>query len=282
MSQQDETISRWSGSAPYWEKHRDVIREMFAPITEALVEDAEVTGENHVLDVATGPGEPALRIAQMVAPRGKVVGIDPVPEMVAAARRAAGRLGLKNAQFEVALANKLPFLDDTFDAAVSRFGVMFFPSPVDGVREMLRVLKPGKKLAFAVWHFADSNPFHYTLARVVERYVDSPPLPPDAPDAFRFAIPGKLREVLAEAGAIGPSERLLQFSIKASVSIQDFWTLRCEMSEKLREKLAILSTEQMVEVKRQVIDALSAYAAGSGMSFPAEVLIVNGAKPHQA
>jgi ubiquinone/menaquinone biosynthesis C-methylase UbiE len=215
----------------------------------------------------------------MVAPRGKVVGIDPVPEMVAAARRAADRLGLKNAQFEVALANKLPFLADTFDAAVSRFGVMFFPSPVDGVREMLRVLKPGKKLAFAVWHFAESNPFHYTLARVVERYVDSPPLPPDAPDAFRFATPGKLREVLAEAGASGPSERLLQFSIKASVSIEDFWTLRCEMSEKLREKLAILSKEQMVEVKRQAIDALRPYDADGGMSFPAEVLIVAGRKP---
>src|SRR5438128_1280958 len=147
MSQRDdETISRWSGSAPYWEKHRDVIREMFAPITEALVEDAEITGENTVLDVATGPGEPALDIAQMVGPKGKVVGIDPVPEMVAAARRAADRLGLKNAQFEVAFADKLPFLANTFDAAVSRFGIMFFPSPVDGVREMLRVLKPGKKL----------------------------------------------------------------------------------------------------------------------------------------
>src|SRR6185295_10625818 len=127
---------------------------------------------------------------------------------------------------------------------------------------------PGKKLAFAVWHFAESNPFHYTLARVVERYVDSPPLPPDAPDTFRFAIPGKLREVLAEAGAIGLSERLLQFSIEASVSIQDFWTLRCEMSETLREKLAILSKEQMVEVKRQAIDALRPYEADGGMSFP--------------
>ena len=78
---------------------------------------------------------------------------------------------------------------------------MFFPSPVDAVREMLSVLKPGRKLAVAVWHFAERNPFHYALWRVIERYVDSPPPAPDAPDAFRFASPGKLLDVLAEAGA---------------------------------------------------------------------------------
>ena len=280
MSRQDEeTISRWSESAPYWEKHREVIRKMFAPITEALTKDVDVASNSAVLDVATGPGEPALSIAEVLEGEGKVLGIDPVPEMVAAARRAAGRLCLKNAQFEVGFAEKLPFSSATFDAAVSRFGVMFFSSPVDGVREMLRVLKPGKKLAFAVWHFAENNPFHYTVSRVVERYVESPLPPPDAPDAFRFAAPGKLREVLAEAGAIAASERLLRFSIKAAISIEDFWTLRHEMSEKLREKLAILSKDQMTEVKREVMDALRAYSTEGGMSFPAEVLIVSGKKP---
>ncbi len=108
------------------------------------------------------------------------------------------------------------------DAVVSRFGVMFFPSPDDAVREMLRVLKPGRKLVLAVWHFAESNPFFYTLQRVIERYVDSPPPAPDAPDAFRFASPGKLRDVLGEAGAIAPSERLLQFTIHVPISVEDF------------------------------------------------------------
>jgi ubiquinone/menaquinone biosynthesis C-methylase UbiE len=137
----------------------------------------------------------------------------------------------------VAPADLLPFPNDTFDAVVSRFGVMFFPSPVEAVRGMLRVLKPGRKLALAVWHFAERNPFHYSLSRVIERYVDSPPLAPDAPDAFRFASPGKLRDVLAEAGAMTPSERLLQFTVQAPISVEDFWILRYEMSEKIREKL---------------------------------------------
>src|SRR6266852_1627522 len=278
MQPEQEVINRWRGSAPFWEKHHEVIRQMFAPVTQALVEDGKVGSRQVVLDVATGPGEPALSVAPLVGPEGKVFGVDPIPEMVAAARRAADRLELRNVQFDVAFADHLPFPADTFDAVVSRFGVMFFPSPVDAVREILRVLKPGKKLAMAVWHFAERNPFHYTLSRVIERYVDSALPAPDAPDAFRFASPGKLRDVLAEAGATAPSERLLQFTIQAPISVEEFWKLRCEMSEKLREKVAMLSREQLTEVKRQALEALRGYSTDRGMSFPAEVLIVSGTK----
>jgi len=278
MQPDQEVINRWSASAPFWEKHGEIIRQMFAPITHALVEDAQIGRQQTVLDIAMGPGEPALGVASLVGPKGKVYGIDPIPEMVEAARRAAGRLGLKNAQFDVAFAEQLPFSADTFDAVISRFGVMFFPSPVDAVREMLRVLKPGRKLALAVWHFAERNPFHYTLSRVIDRYVGPPPLAPDAPDAFRFAMPGKLANVFVEAGAIAVSERLLQFAIQVPISAEDYWMLRCEMSEKLREKIAMLSKEQLGEVKREVIESLREYSTDHGISFPAEILIVSGAK----
>ena len=278
MPADQEVISAWRASAPFWEKHREIIRQMFAPVTQALIDDGLIGSGNTVLDIATGPGEPALTIAAHVGSQGKVFGVDPAPEMVDAARRAAEHLRSRNAQFEVASADRLSFPADTFDAVVSRFGVMFFPSPVDGVREMLRVLKPGRKLTLAVWHFADNNPFHYAVARVIERFAVSPPTAPDAPDAFRFADRGKLRDVLAEAGAVSPSERLLQFTIQASTSVKDFWTLRSEMSEKLREKLNTLSSEQLMEVKRQMLEALREYATDRGMSFPAEVLIVTGTK----
>jgi ubiquinone/menaquinone biosynthesis C-methylase UbiE len=281
MQPDQEVISAWRASAPFWEKHREIIRQMFAPVTQALVEDGLIGSGNTVLDIATGPGEPALTIAALVGSEGKVFGIDPAPEMVDAARRATEHLGFRNAQFEVASADHLPFPADIFDAVVSRFGAMFFPSPVDGIREMLRVLKPGRKLALAVWHFAENNPFHYVLARVIERFVDSPPPAPDAPDAFRFAHPGKLRGALAEAGAMSPSERRLQFKIQASTSVEDFWTLRYEMSEKLREKLATLSGEQLTAVKRQALEVLRAYSTEHGMSFPAEALIVTGTKIRQ-
>jgi ubiquinone/menaquinone biosynthesis C-methylase UbiE len=281
--QPDQTvIGRWSDSAPYWEKHHEIIRQMFALVTRALASDAQVGSHHAVLDIATGPGEPALSIATVVGPEGRVFGIDPIPEMVAGARRAAKRLEIENAQFDVASADHLPFPADTFDAVVSRFGVMFFPSPVEGVREMLRVLKPGRNLALAVWHFAERNPFFYVLSRVIEQYVDSPPPAPDSPDAFRFSQPGKLVGVLSEAGAITPCERLLQFNIEAPISVEDFWTLRSELSDTLRGKLAKLSEEQLTHVKRQALEGVREYFSVRGMSFPAEVLIVSGAKRRQA
>ncbi len=278
MQPDQEVLNQWSASALYWEKHSEIIRQMFAPVTEALVEDAQIGRGHSVLDIATGPGEPALSVAALVGPEGKVFGVDPVPEMVAAARRAAARLGFRNAQFEVASGEHLPFEADTFDAVVSRFGVMFFPSPADGVREMLRVLKPGQKLALAVWNFAETNPFLNIASPIIDRYVDSPPPAPDAPDAFRFASPGKIRDVLREAGVMAPAERLLRFRIQAPISIEDCWTLRCEMSEKLRDKMANLSREHSAEVKGQVLEALREYSTDGGMSFPAEVRIASGIK----
>lgn len=279
MPLDQEVINRWTGSAPYWEKHREIIRQMFAPITRALAEDAHIAPRQVVLDLATGPGEPALSLSALVGPEGKIVGIDPIPEMVAAARRAAEHLGATNVQFEVASADHLPFPDNTFDAAVSRFGIMFFPSPLDAIREMLRVLKPGGKLALAVWHSAERNPFHTSLSRVIDRYIESPPLAPDAPDAFRFANPGKLLKILQAAGVANARERLLPFTIEASMSAEDFLQLRLEISDKLRQKIAKLPQPQLAEVKLQALASLAEFSTAQGIRFPAEILILTGAKP---
>jgi ubiquinone/menaquinone biosynthesis C-methylase UbiE len=279
MQQNKEVISQWSDSAPYWEKHRAVIREMFMPVTQSLIEDMGIATGSAVLDVATGPGEPSLTIAELVVGLGgKVVGTDIVPEMVEAARREALRRQLQNAQFEVADTGCLPFPAETFDAAVSRFGVMFLPSPLDCLRDILRVLKPGGRIALAVWHFAEKNPFHYAVSQIVDRYFDSPPLDPDAPDAFRFAQPGKLLQILSNAGAISTSERLLQFSIRARISVEDFWTLRSEMSDKFRTKLALLSPPRLAVLRGEVIQTIRAYSSKEEICFPAEVLIVSGRK----
>jgi len=278
MSETDKVLNRWTNSAPYWEKHRETMRRMFAPVSEALIEDAEVAAGNTVLDVATGFGEPALRVAEVVGASGEVVGVDPIAGMIDAATRAAALLPVKNARFEVAGADKLPFPDDRFDAVVSRFGIMFFPSPLNGIREMLRVLKPGRKMALAVWHFGDNNPFHHALARIVDRYVPEPALPPDAPDAFRFAPPGKLKEVMIEGEVHEVTERLLHFPINLSLSLEEFWNLRLDISEKLRQRLATLAPDTLSDLKRQTLDAFRPYSTAAGLSIPAEVLIVSGRK----
>ena len=277
--QNNEIIGQWSESAPYWEKYRAVIVGMFAPVAQALIEDARIVRGSSVLDVATGPGEPALTVAEVVGPNGRVVGTDVAPEMVEAARRETARRKLRNARFEVAFTESLPFAPNSFDAVVSRFGVMFFPSPLECLRSMLRVLKPGGRIAIAVWYLAERNPFDYVVSRVVNRYVEPAPPKPGAPDMFRFAKPGDLLAILQSAGATSASERVLQFSIRAPMSAEEFWTLRSEMSEKLRTKLANLSAPQRAALDREAIEALREYSSENRISIPAEVLIVSGAKP---
>src|SRR5579862_5616245 len=253
MQPQPSVVDQWNRSARFWEKHGDTIRGMFAPVTQALVEDAAIRPGQTVLDVATGPGDPALSVAPTLGPDGKIVGIDLIPGMIAAARRAATSRGCANAEFETGSADRLPLPDSTFDAAISRFGIMFFPSPVDAVREMLRVLKPQAKLALAVWDSSQANPFFHAFGRVLERYVEVPPREPDAPDAFRFAAPGKLLQVFHDAGAAHTSERLLQFTIHAPISAEEYWTVRTEMSESFREKLAALPAAQLAELRRECL-----------------------------
>jgi SAM-dependent methyltransferase len=278
MAENDPVITQWRRAAPYWEKHRETIRRMFAPVTEALVAESKVAPGQAVLDVATGPGEPALSIVDVVGSAGSVVGVDLIPEMVEAARREAAIRGIHNARFETATAENLPFETNSFDAVVSRFGVMFFPTPVNGIREMLRVARPQSRLALAVWHFAERNPFQQVIARVVDKYVGTIGTASDAPDPFRFAEPGKLLAVLNEAGAIDSSERVLKFAIDSSLSPDEFWTLRSEMSDRLRSMLGTLTRTQVEEIKREVLIGLREYSRNGELSFPAEVLIVSGGK----
>jgi len=268
----------WAQVAQYWEKHRETIRAMFLPITKALIEDAKIVLGFSVLDVATGPGEPALSITEVVGATGEVVGIDPATGMIEAARRAALDNRLGNTHFEVASAGHLPFSADRFDAVVSRFGVMFFPSPLEGVREMLRVLKPNRKIAFAVWGSPEANAFFYVFNNVLNRHIPPEPEPPGSPDAFYFADRGKLLNILNQAGAVQTTERLLQFKIEVPLSADDTWALRFEMSEKFRKRLASIPQEQADSIRREGIEDLRSYSTGRGIGFPAEVLIVSATK----
>ena len=278
MSRENTETTRWSNAAPFWAKHRETIERLLRPVSEALVENSEVVPGMSVLDVATGHGEPALRIAELLRSHGEVVGVDPADGMIEEARGEAARRSLGNARFEVATADRLPFPDNRFDAAVCRFGVMFFPDPAGGVREILRVLKPGRILTLAVWHFPENNPFHSALARVVDPVVPPQVSPPDAPEAFRFAAPGKLKRVLQEAGAADPTERVFPFSIEAAMSVEEFWSFRLEWSGILRDRLATLSPERFAKVREQALESFRQFTTDGELRFPAEVLLVSARK----
>jgi len=279
-SQTAEVLREWRESAFYWQKHADTIRTMFGPITQALIEDSEIVEGDAVLDVAGGAGEPSLTIAKNVGPTGSVICTDVTAEMVAAAQSEAQRHGVTNITFRQSAADSLPFEDNSFDAVVCRLGVMFFPDPLAGLREILRVTKHEGVLSLAVWDKAELNPFSYLITDVLARHFGAAtPADPNAPGAFRFAEHGSLARILSEAGAVDVRERLLKFQIAAPISSEQFWELRSETSGTLREKLATLAEQQRHLIAQEAQEAVRQYFSKDQMSIPAQMIIVTGRKP---
>lgn len=274
----DSVLREWRESATYWEKHAQTIRIMFAPLTRALIEEAGIRAGAHVLDVAGGPGEPSLTIAEVVGASGSVMCTDVVTEMVAAAEREARRRRLTNIQFQQVPADLLPFGDNTFDAAVCRLGVMFFPDPLAGVNQMFRVTKQSGKVSFAVWAKSELNPFAYVITDIVSRYIETPAADPSAPGAFRFAESGVLAHVLTQAGARDVTERSLRFYIEAPITPSEFWEMRSETSGTLREKLAALPKTETDRITQAVEKSLREFFPDNQMKFPAEMLVITGTK----
>src|SRR6476646_4019776 len=167
----NQVFQNWSESAGFWDKHRDARRQMLGPLTPALCREANVplsavTVAYRLLDVASGPGDASLDMAETLGPNATVFCTDLVPDMVRIAERSGAERGLKNVQFRECPGEKLPLDSNFFDAVICRFGVMFFNDPVAGVREALRVLKPGGRTAYCVWGTRDANPFHHVVQNV--------------------------------------------------------------------------------------------------------------------
>ncbi len=251
---------------------------MFVPLTDALIEAARIRSGQSVLDVGGGAGEPSLTIAKVVGSAGSVTCTDPVAEMVAAARREAQRQEITNISFEQCASDSLPFENDTFDVVVSRLSAMFFSDPLGGLSEMLRVVKPGGYVAFVVWAAPDRNPFFNVITDALSRYIESPPPDPDEPGAFRFAEPGKLAALLKDAGAVTVKERVLNFGIKAPLKVTEFWPVRVELSDTLREKAAQLSPDQLTRIQHEVQDAVQEFFQNDRMNFPGAALVITGRK----
>lgn len=122
MSSENEkdVLKEWRESAPYWTKHADTVRTMFAPITTALISAADIREGQAMLDVAGGFGEPSISISSVVGASGSVICTDAVGEMVGTAQSKARQRSLTNIEFTQCLAEVLPFRDSSFDAVVCR------------------------------------------------------------------------------------------------------------------------------------------------------------------
>jgi ubiquinone/menaquinone biosynthesis C-methylase UbiE len=273
-----QVLKAWETSSQYWNKHQALIEKMYAPLTQGLIEEAQIVAGQSVLDIGGGSGEPSLTIAGVVGPSGQVTFTDPTEGMVRASRDAAERRGLKNIEFHQAGAEKLPFANNSFEVAVGRLSSMFFSDVSGALREILRVLKPGGRLAFLVWADREFNPFFTVITEVLNQYLPAEPEDEDAPAAFRFARPGKLAKLVEEAGATAVKERTLKFVTEAPIDISQFWELRTEMSDTFRTKLAKLGPDEVSALRDAVLKASAVYFENGTMKFPSQVLVVSGIK----
>lgn len=176
-----------------------VYEEFFVPALfqqwgDIVADMARVAPGQRVLDVACGTGVLACAAAERVGPNGAVTGLDPNDEMLAVARAKSARIEWKNGRAE-----SLPFADASFDRVASQFGLMFFEDKCAGLREMMRVLRPGGRLAVAVCDALDHSPGYAVLAELLQRLFGAA-----VADAFRapFALGDRkqLRVLCEQAG----------------------------------------------------------------------------------
>ena len=173
-----------------------------AKIIELVVAAAGIKPGMTVLDVGSGAGIPALRLAEIVGPQGKVVATDPSALSIEAITKHARERGLTNVEPVKASAAGLPFPAQSFDAVTCSFGVMFFTDVQAGLTRIREMLRPGARAAFVAWGSPDENALFGPFRSTTTPYLPEPPQPPepDSPHPMRFSAPESLSAALAAAG----------------------------------------------------------------------------------
>lgn len=192
--------SEWQSAAVGWRRWHDVVEAVDGGQFHSakLVELAGIEPGHAVLDVAGGYGEPSLAAARAVGRSGRVVCTDISPEMLAFGRERAAAAGLDNIAFVESDAEQLDFDADSFDAVLSRAGLMFLPD-VAGTLRLHTFLKPGGRLAASVW----GPPAAVQMAAGLPILFDElklPPPPPGRPGIFALADADRLAALVAGAG----------------------------------------------------------------------------------
>lgn len=193
--------TQWDAAAPGWDAHAPQIGAWLRGATEAMLGMAGVRAGARVLDVAAGAGEQTLAIAERVGPHGHVFATDLAPAIVALASENARRAGFTNVQTGVADGEDLGVAEASFDAAVCRLGLMFFPDPLRGLREMHRALRPGGGICTMVFSRPEANPCLTILMSTALKHANAPARDPYQPGGLMsLGRPGRIDELFKAAG----------------------------------------------------------------------------------
>jgi len=228
---------------------------LFGQWAPKVANAAQIQPGQRVLDVACGTGILAREIAPRIGSAGRVVGVDPSPGMVAVAKQLAPA-----SEWREGVAESLPFPDQSFDAVVSQFGLMFFTDRRQALREMLRVLAPGGRMAVAVWDSLDSMPAYASEVALLERMAGR-----QGADALRapFVLGDRkhLATLFSEAG-------MASAQVTTHRGTAQFPSIRTMVEADLRGWLpvmgVILTEEQIGRILQEAEQALGPYATADG------------------
>ena len=271
-----------SNPAPWGSSFRLVAAEkwkaksaaMGKAVTQALVEYSRPLPDMHVLDLASGTGEPGISLAQRVS-RGSVTAVDQSLELLDIAATRARDRNLLNFRTQQADAHHLPFADQSFDLATCRFGVMFFSDAQRALAELRRVLKPGARACFAAWGPME-QPYWQTTMKIAHQHVGGSMIQPGAADPFRFSKAGSLSEVLSASGFHEVDESTQNLPWTWPGDAEEVFEYACAVAAPFRPMLERVPVEYWPKICAAAKTAIERYQVGDEIRFGADIVLASG------
>lgn len=256
-----------------WRRHES---EAGAAFTQAMLRAARVEPGACVLDLACGPGEPALSLARAAGADGRVTATDLDPAVVRIARGNARADDVGNVSFAAADAHRLPFPDQAFDLVTCRLGVMYFAQPEVALRDCRRALRPGGRAVLAAWGPAAEHGYFAAATATLLQYARISAEESGVLKPFRFAEQGALAAVLRSAGLEQVEEERVKIPLPFPGTPEKFWEYRLDFGTAFRPTFESIPAAQRDGVKAQVLKTVARLHDGRQVNFSAVVVLVRG------
>jgi ubiquinone/menaquinone biosynthesis C-methylase UbiE len=258
--------------APTFERRRAEVEELLAPVREWMLRKLASREGDTVLELAAGVGDTGFDAAALVGERGRLISSDFSPAMLEAARRRGAERGVHNAEYRVMDAERIELDDNSVDGVLCRFGYMLMDDPAAALIETRRVLRPGGRLALAVWEAPERNPWVTILAlSLIQRGHIPPPEPPPAPGPFSMASAERTTQLLRDAGFA--EVRTAEVPVRLAVpDVDEYMGLIADTAGPIALALRGLSEADRAEARAEVEDSLGRFTAGDGYEVPGVAL----------
>lgn len=275
----DTARRQWDACASGWNDKSAIIRNWLRESTDAMLAMADIQAGARVLDIAAGAGDQTLDIARRVGPTGHVLATDFSPLILTFAARNAAREGYTNVATKVADGEALAVAVQDFDAAICRLGLMFFPDPCKGLRQMLDALKPGGKACTMVFSAPEQNPLIGILVSTAFKHAGlSPPNPYQPGGLLSLGKPGLMDELFARAGFcnVATTKVSAPFRLPSAADYLDF--VRSSASP-IVQILSGLDDTSQEAAWADIEDKLRRFDTADGWEGPNELLLTAGQRP---